>query len=106
VKEPNANTEAAVFEHNALASGYLDEGADFPPAWPAVNETRIFAAQVNAASDMLASGNIDGSCYAAGSEQLAAGSACIDAGSMVDPPTYDYDGQLRGAAPDIGSDEF
>jgi hypothetical protein len=104
VKEANASSDPAVFEHNALATGYLDEGGDYPSSSNPV--TPLSAAQVNALADMTTSGNIDAACYATGSDTLAAGSPCIDAGASSGAPTYDYDGQLRDATPDIGSDEF
>lgn len=37
---------------------------------------------------------------------LDVGSPCINAGDTVDPPTHDFDGQVRDALPDIGADEY
>jgi Putative metal-binding motif len=108
VKEANANADPSVFENNALASGYLDEGGNYP-VYASVGsgpDTRLSAAQVNALTDMTSSGNIDGACYATGSNTLAAGSPCIDAGTPSGAPALDYAGQPRDSMPDIGSDEY
>jgi len=104
VKEANASADPMFFQNNALIGGYLDEGGDFPNGLQP--DTRINVAQVNALTDMTSSSNIDGPCYAAGSDKLAAGSVCIDAGTPSGAPAFDYDSERRGAAPDIGSDEY
>jgi hypothetical protein len=104
-KEASATGDPLIFEHNALAGGYLDETASYPVPM-GTPDPRLSAAQVNALSDMTTDGNIDGACYVGSTPVLAAGSACIDAGTPAGAPARDYDGQLRDALPDIGSDEF
>jgi len=40
------------------------------------------------------------------SYKLLTGSPCIDAGDTTSAPTYDFEGDLRDASPDIGADEY
>lgn len=104
VQESSAAADPLFFQNNDIPSGYLDEGATYPNY--DFSDPRLTLAQVNAATDMTASGNIaDAQCYANGTH-LAAGSACIDAGTPAGAPGFDYDGQRRDAAPDIGPDEY
>jgi hypothetical protein len=104
-KEASATGDPLFFEHNALSGGYLNETATYPVV--AGNpDPRLSAAQVNALTDMTTDGNIDSACYTGSTPVLAAGSACIDAGTTTGAPALDYKGQLRDALPDIGSDEF
>jgi hypothetical protein len=44
-----------------------------------------------------ASGNLASSC---------SGSSCIDAGSPLGAPRWDFEGDERDASPDIGPDEY
>jgi hypothetical protein len=106
VQEPNASSDPAVFENNSIPGGYLNEGGDYPGTVSTSPDPRLNAAQVNALTDMTVAGNIAGACYATGSETLAAGSPCIDAGTPSGGPEFDYGGQVRDARPDIGSDEY
>jgi hypothetical protein len=57
---------------------------------------------------MTTGGNIAATCFSGttGTLHLAAGSACIDAGTRTGTPLVDYDGQARDAATDIGPDEY
>ena len=43
---------------------------------------------------------------AAGDYKLTAGSPCIDAGTTIGAPRYDFDGAARGAPPDVGAFEY
>jgi hypothetical protein len=48
-----------------------------------------------------------GNVLMCGSEmRLTVGSTCVDAGTTVDAPPVDIDGQPRDGAPDIGPDEL
>jgi hypothetical protein len=106
VFEGSTSADPLIFQNTDLPNGYLNEQA----VYPNVNGTdpRLTATQVNALTDMTTGGNINASCFGSGLgvKHLAAGAACIDAGTTTGAPTRDYDGQARDAAPDIGPDEY
>jgi len=111
VWEFDAGADPRVFQNNDLdpyTTGvpttstvlYLDEGGN------AIN----LVGTVNGAADMTASGNISADPflrnYGAGDWHLDAGSPCINQGTAMGAPAFDFDGDPRDATPDIGFDEF
>jgi hypothetical protein len=105
-REYSTNADPVVFQNNDMPGGYLDEGTNYPNA--DFSDPRLGATQVNALTDMTTGGNIDAACFTGSTDgkHLAAGSACIDAGTSTGAPFVDYDGQARDAHPDIGPDEY
>jgi hypothetical protein len=73
------------------ATLYFDEGA-----------TAIGSIEgVNALTDTTAAGNVEDRC-----RTLSGASPCIDAGTPVGAPLWDFDGRPRDAAPDVGPYEL
>jgi hypothetical protein len=109
-----------VFEHNALYNGPRGPaGGTFGGFLGAVMLTGSFpfhgtggqnlftAADVDALAGLNASSSLGADCAVTSGFHLLAGSACIDAGSVVSVPLLDRDGDARNdGKPDIGPDEL
>jgi alpha-tubulin suppressor-like RCC1 family protein len=96
IEEATFEADPAVVENNDLSHAvplYRDQGG--PDAQT--------AAEVNALTDLVASGNFTAGC----SVPLDASSPCIDAGTPAGAPAFDRDGEPRSdGLPDVGPDEF
>lgn len=123
--ETAATADPVVFENNVLHAGdrngplWWQTGAQcqgtglLQPICGALyydaggSQQVLFTAdQVNALTDMTASGNTHELCALSSDFSLVAGSACIDAGTPAGAPFFDIDGDPRDALPDIGPDEY
>jgi hypothetical protein len=82
-----------VFQNNALGGGPGPLAA-----LPGGSPTTI--AELEALLGTGASGNINHSCLP------FLGSPCIDGGTPLGAPHFDFEGDARGALPDIGRDEY
>jgi hypothetical protein len=103
------------FEHNALYDGAVTvsdndnvaSGAllgDYTSSGIATGTMLFTAADVDA--KLGGNGSFAERCDQTSDRHLAAGSACIDAGTPAGAPELDLDGDARDASPDVGPDEY
>ena len=88
------------FENNAVPSGNVSVRTTTASSY-----TSYALAALEALQGVSASGNLAASCPLTSTGHLSAGSACIDAGTPAGAPRFDFEGDPRGAQPDIGPDE-
>lgn len=88
-----------VFENNDLVGTYANEAS-----------SSLTAAEVNALTDMITSGNFSADplfvSAANGDYHLTTGSPCIDAGTSTAAPATDYASLPRTTPPDVGAYEW
>ncbi|HEX5101257.1 MAG TPA: choice-of-anchor Q domain-containing protein [Polyangiaceae bacterium] len=72
---------------------------------PSVAENNDFVGGPVDFGGATASGNFSAPAFLDANYRLQAGSPCIDAGTPVDAPLTDRDGDVRDAHPDVGADE-
>ena len=100
-----AGVPPAVFENNAIYRG----SSAAPLAAITVNGARVDAmtvAEVETLFGASASGNLNVQCALSPDGHLLPGSPCIDAGTPAGAPHVNFEGDPRGALPDIGRDEY